>query len=321
MSKLLVTGCLGFIGSYFCKYAVQTTDDISVIGTGRHSTAKHLKRLEDLLWNPRFTMIYKDIYLDDISELFEGVDYVFNFCAKTFVDHSIIAPEPFVESNIIVTYKLLEMARRYKQIKAFFQISTDEVYGPKMEGSYTEKSPLNPTNIYSATKAAADMLALGYHKTYGVPVIITRTENVYGPYQHPQKVIPAWTKRALDMEPLLIYGDGKHRRMWLHVEDNVRALLHLMEHGKVGEIYHIAGEEELQNIDLAYQILTILGEGISPQLDKVKFIPDKDIRPFHDRRYAIDVSKLKATGWERKYSLEEGLKQTVNWYVKNQWWF
>lgn len=314
MSKILITGVLGFIGSYLTKYIIQNTEH-TVVGIGRHSTVKHQKRLENLWANPRFSMIYCDIYQDDVSELFEGVDYVYHLAAKTFVDHSVIDPSPFIKSNIIGTWKLLESARKYP-IKKFFVMSTDEVYGPVLSGAQKESYFLNPTNPYSGTKACADIIANIYHKTYKVPIVLPRAENVYGPYQHPQKVIPAWTKRALDNEPLLIYGNGKYRRMWLHVEDCCSALFRLIEYGKVGEIYHIAGEEELENLELADKILKLLGK---PE-DMIEFIPDKDIRPFHDRRYALDVSKLKATGWERKYSLEKGLKQTVEWYVKNQWW-
>jgi len=335
--KVLITGVLGFIGSYLAKYLIETTPDIEVVGVGRHSTDKHRRRLENLWAEPRFTMVYRDFYRDNVSELFEGVDYVFHLGAKTFVDHSVIDPKPFIESNVLGTWNLLKIARKYP-IKKFILMSTDEVYGPIATGSWKENAPLNPTNPYSASKACADLIAMTYYKTYGVPVIIPRAENVYGPYQHPQKVIPAWTKRALNNQPLLIYGDGKHKRRWLHVEDCCRALIHIMEHGKVGEIYHIAGEEELENKQLAIKILQILGkypdivedtknlgtDDIAKvtlkDLNLIKFIPDKDIRPFHDRRYALDVSKLKSLGWKPVFNLESGLKNTVEWFKNNMWW-
>ncbi len=320
--KILITGVLGFIGSYLAKYLIETTPDIEVVGVGRHSTDKHRRRLENLWAEPRFTMIYCDIYKDDVSELFEGVDIVLNLASKTFVDHSVIDPKPFIESNVLGTWNLLKSAQKYP-IKKFIQMSTDEVYGPIATGSWKEGAPLNPTNPYSASKACADLIAMTYYKTYGVPVIIPRAENVYGPYQHPQKVIPAWTKRALNNQPLLIYGDGKHKRRWLHVEDCCRALIHIMEHGKVGEIYHIAGEEELENIQLAKLILELLGKtgpGKPLWQNFVEFVPDKDIRPFHDRRYALDVSKLKSLGWKPVFNLESGLKNTVEWFKNNMWW-
>ena len=162
-------------------------------------------------------------------------------------------------------------------------MGTDEVYGPIATGSWKEDSPLNPTNPYSSTKAAADLLALTYQKTYKLPIILVRAENIYGPFQHPEKVIPNWTKRALNDESLLMYGDGKYKRMWLHLEDATNALVFLLEHGNLGEIYNIAGEEELENLDLAKMILKILDK---PE-DKITFVPDEKIRPFHDRRYSI----------------------------------
>jgi dTDP-glucose 4,6-dehydratase len=307
---------LGFIGSYLCKYIIRKNEEHTIVGIARNSNQKHLKRLEDVLHNPRFTLIYKDIGKDIISDVFEDVDCVFHTAARTFVDYSVVDPQPFIEDNIIGSYKMLEAARK-SNVKKYFQLSTDECYGPIGSGSWKEDSPLNPTNPYSMSKACADMIALTYHKTYGLPVIITRAENVYGPYQHPQKVIPAWTKRALEGKPLLIYGDGKHKRMWLHVEDNIRALLFLLEHGKAGEIYNIAGEEEMENNELAQHILKIVGRSTEGALE---YIPDEKIRPFHDRRYALNVEKLKSLGWKRKYTLDEGLKNVVLWYVMNRWW-
>lgn len=314
--KFLCTGALGFIGSYFCKYALAYDPEVSIVGVARNTNQKHIERVREILSNNRFRLYYADFVRDDLSEVFEGVDYVFHFGAKTFVDHSIRAPEPFVESNVIGTYRILEEARKSRQLKMYFQVSTDEVYGAILSGSYKEDSLLNPTNPYSATKAAGDMLALSYHNTYGLKVIITRTENNYGPFQGTEKVMPTFVRKALAGEPLPVYGDGKHRRMWLHVEDHCRALLHLLEHGKAGEIYHVAGEQELENLELARRILRLVGK---PE-DQITFVPDYNIRPGHDRRYALNVDKLKSTGWGLKYSLDEGLQETVQWYKDNQWW-
>jgi len=321
--KLLVTGCLGFIGSYLVKYIVRNTEH-TIVGIARHSTEKHLKRLEEVRWDPRFVLVFKDIVREPVTDVFEEVDVVFHLAARTFVDYSVVDPEPFFKDNVIGTYNMLIAAKKSSRwLKKFILMSTDEVYGPIATGSWKESMCLNPTNPYSSTKASADVLSFGFYKTYGVPVIIPRAENVYGPYQHPQKVIPAWTKRALNNQPLLIYGDGKHKRRWLHVEDCCQALIHIMERGKVGEIYHIAGEEELENIQLAKLILELLGKtgpGKPLWQNFVEFVPDKDIRPFHDRRYALDVSKLKSLGWKPVFNLESGLKNTVEWFKNNMWW-
>lgn len=318
MKKFLVTGVKGFIGSYFARYVIKNYPDVSIVGIARDSNQKHLARIQEILDNPRFHLYLADFAKDDLSEVMEDVEYVFHFGAKTFVDHSIRDPAPFIESNVVGTYRILEAERvNAKKLKMHFQISTDEVYGAILSGAYKEDAPLNPTNPYSATKAAADMLCLSYYNTYKLPIIITRTENNYGPFQHPQKVMPVFTRKALANEPLPVYGDGKHSRMWLHVEDHVRGVLHLMEHGEAGEIYHIAGEQELQNLELAKRILRILGK---PE-DMIEFVPDFNIRPGHDRRYALDTTKIRATGWEPTISLDEGIKQTVEWYRDNSWWF
>jgi len=314
--KFLVTGVLGFIGSYFARWLIRAERDVSIVGVGRNTDQRNLRRLELLPGDSRFKLVYCDVARDDVSELFEGVDYAVNFAAKTFVDHSIRDPEPFIQSNIVGTFRLLEAARKAKGLRRYVQISTDEVYGQILEGAYKEEAPLNPRNPYASTKAAGDMLCIAYYNTYGLPVIITRTENNYGPYQHPQKAIPTFVRTALRNEPLPIYGDGKHRRMWLHVEDHCRAVLHLLKVGKPGEIYHVAGEQELENLELAKTVLKLLGK---PE-DMVKFIPDTDIRPGHDRRYALNVEKLRATGWAPKIGLQEGLKRTVEWYAANRSW-
>lgn len=308
--KICIVGIFGFIGRHFLQHTNQYHRDVSVRGVGRLSNTRCLGGPED--------MFYRDIALD-CSGLLEGIDVVVNFAAKTFVDHSIKDPLPFIQSNIIGTYNLLEQARKYKP-SLFVQISTDEVYGSIAEGAYKEDARLNPTNPYAATKAAADMLVVSYGNTYGLPYIITRTENNYGHYQHPQKVFPTFVKKALAGEKLPVYGDGKHRRMWLRVEDHCAAIWHLIRKAEGGmlkaEVYHVAGEQELENLELAKRILKILGK---PE-DQIEFIPDHDIRPGHDRRYALDVTKLKATGWKPKWTLDEGIEDAVKWYAENSWW-
>lgn len=327
--KLLVTGCHGFIGSHFVKETLDNHSEHSIVGITRNSSPRHSHRLDttqrifDDHIGGSFELKIADL-TGDISGLLEGIDVVVNFAAKTFVDHSIKDPLPFINSNILGTYNLLEEARRYRP-RLFVQVSTDEVYGSILNGAYTESAPLNPTNPYSSTKAAADMLVVSYGNTYKLPYIITRTENNYGHWQHPQKVFPTFVKKALNNEPLPVYGDGKHRRMWLRVEDHCKAIWHLIKlygsnnliPGPVGNhIYHIAGEQELENLELAEMILGILGK---PK-DMVRFIEDHNIRPGHDRRYALNVDKLKSTGWAPTWPLQAGVRDAVEWYRDNLWW-
>lgn len=312
--KLLVTGVLGFIGSHFAKYILRNSGKVFVVGTARNSDQKALQRIVEIRDSKRFQLIYADL-AGDISGLVEGIDVVINFAAKTFVDHSIKDPAPFIRSNIVGTYNLLEQARKYKP-KLFFQIGTDEVYGGILSGFYKEDAPLNPGNPYSSTKAAQDMMVLAYHNTYGLPIIITRTENNYGSFQHPQKVLPVFVKKALRNDPLPVYGDGKHKRMWLRVEDHCAAIWHLIQKGIVEEIYHVAGKQELENVELARIVLRTLDKSE----DLIEFIPDHDIRPGHDRRYALDTTKIQKTGWSPKYTLEEGLKEVISWYANHPEW-
>lgn len=318
--RILVTGAAGFIGSSFCHLAV--SEGWEVVGFARNSDQKNLLRLGNLKNNENFHLIFGDLTdIGSVSGLVENIDVVVNFAAKTFVDHSIRDPRPFIDSNLIGTYNLLEQARAYKP-QLFFQVSTDEVYGAILEGAYKEDARLNPTNPYAASKAAADVLCLSYFNTYSVPTVITRTENNYGPMQHPQKAIPVFVRKALAGQALPIYGDGKHRRMWLHVQDHCEAILHLIDRflcnngAGAGEIYHVAGEQELENVELAQKIIEILGVDVPLQ-----YVDDYNIRPGHDRRYALSIDKIKATGWQARFSLDEGMKETVQWYAGNPWWF
>lgn len=322
MTRILVTGCHGFIGAHFVKYVLDNTD-FSVIGFNRNSDQRNAMRLPRLCafhgkYYDRFNLVFGDLSdASTLSGLCEDVDYIVNFAAKTFVDHSIKDPAPFIRTNIVGTYNLLEDARKYKStLKKYVQVSTDEVYGAILNGSYKEDAGLNPTNPYSATKAAGDMLCISYFNTYGLPVVITRTENNFGEFQHPQKAIPKFVKFALEGRKLPVYGDGEHRRMWLYVLDHCSAILHLLEHGKDGEIYHIAGEQELSNNELAKKILNILGQ----DENLIEHIDDYNIRPGHDRRYALNVDKLKSLGWTPRFGLDSAMNQTVLWYVSNRWW-
>lgn len=310
--RILVTGVYGFIGSTLIKKILRETN-YEVVGFGRNTSQKNKERIAGV--KDKIQIIEGDLN-GDITELCEGIDVVIHTAAKTYVDHSIRAPLPFIMSNLVGSFNLLESSRLNK-VKRYIHVSTDEVYGAILEGAHTEDSPLKPTNPYSATKAAADCLTLSYVKTYGLNAVITRTENNCGPFQHSQKVFPVFIKKALNNERLPIYGDGRHRRMWIHVEDHCSALLHLIDHGDAGEVYNVAGSQELENIQLAERILTRMGK----PLDLIELIPDHDIRPGHDRRYSLDSTKIRNLGWLPKYDLESTLNLTTDWYLENQWWF
>jgi dTDP-glucose 4,6-dehydratase len=256
-----------------------------------------------------------------INRLFktERFDAVLNFAAESHVDRSILDPSPFIETNVKGVQVLLEAARQYP-VERFIQISTDEVYGSLgPTGKFTEDSPLRPNNPYSASKASADLLCRAYWKAYGVPIIITRSSNNYGPYQFPEKLIPLMIRNALLGKELPVYGKGEQIRDWLYVEDNCRAITLVLERGRVGEIYNIGGGCEKKNIEVVRMICDILREirGLKP---KIQFI--KDPRgPAHDFRYALDCTKIKEElGWEPQTKFEEGLRRTVNWYLENQDW-
>ena len=309
--RILVTGVYGFVGSTLIKKLVTETDH-TVLGFGRLTAQKNLARIKPGM--PRLSIINGDL-TGDITELCEGIDVVIHTAAKTFVDHSIRSPGPFIQSNVVGTFNLLESARLNK-VRRFIQVSTDEVYGPILAGMHTEESPINPSNPYAATKAAADFLAQSYHTTYGMDTIITRTENNVGPFQHPQKVFSTFVRKIMAGEKLPVYGDGRHRRMWIHVEDHCAALMFLMETGEAGQIYNVAGSQELENLELARRVLREFGMGD----EMIEFIDDRNIRPGHDRRYAISSAKIRFLGWQPLHSLDETIRTTVQWYRDNAWW-
>ncbi len=306
--RILVTGIHGFIGSYFAKYVLGMGHQ--VVGFGRNSDQKNLKRLNQ---HENLQIIHGE--LKEASGLCEHIDVVVNFAAKTFVDHSLKDRQPFIDSNILGADALMEDATRYG-VKCFVQVSTDEVYGEILTGAYTEDALLQPRNPYSWSKACADLAAIQRHRTYHFPVIITRTENNFGPFQHRQKALPTFIRHALRGESIPVYGDGLHVRCWLHVAEHCRAIYHLLTEGLHGEIYHVAGEQELTNLDLARLVLKTCNK---PE-DRIKFIPDHDIRPGHDRRYALNCDKLKATGFTIHQDLEATLKGAINWYASNPEW-
>lgn len=318
--KLLVTGALGFIGSHFLRHVLDQDRDVTIRAFARCSSQRNLRRLGGLEseLGRRLELVYGDLF-GDVSGLLQGVDVVVHFAARTFVDHSIKDPAGFMRSNVQGTFNLLEQARLYKP-KLWVQISTDEVYGEVLVGASKETDPLNPANPYAASKASADLWVQSFGNTYGLPYLITRTENNYGPYQHPEKAIPTWIRAALSNRPLPIYGDGRQIRTWIRAEDHCAAVWHLIQH-KLDDpdvrsgIFHIATGEELTNLTLAERICDALGK-----VAQLQFLPDKDFRPGHDRRYTLDASKLRATGWAPRYTLEGGLEQTVAWYQAHPEW-
>ena len=314
--RLLVTGGAGFIGSNFIRYMLSKYD-YQLINLDKLTYAGNLENLDDVKNNPRYTFIHGDIADEKcVQEIFtQDIDVVVNFAAESHVDRSIEDSGVFIRTNVEGTRVLLEAARRYG-VERFVQISTDEVYGSlETEGYFTEESPLDPGSPYSASKTAADLLAMAYFKTYNLPVIITRCSNNYGPYQFPEKLIPLMITNAIEDKPLPVYGDGLNVRDWLHVRDHCVALDLVMRQGKPGQVYNIGGRNEWKNINIVRRILKELGKPES----LITLVKD---RPGHDLRYAIDATKLKKElNWLPTYTFEKGLQETVNWYCNNQkWW-
>lgn len=315
--KLLVTGGAGFIGSNFIKFYLKENTNDSIVNLDKLTYAGNLENLTDIESNKRYKFVHGDIADFNLvdSLLKDGIDVVINFAAESHVDRSIDDPSPFLNTNIIGTQLLLESSRRNK-IQRFIQVSTDEVYGSlEPIGLFTERTALRPNSPYAASKASADLLTRAYFKTYNFPAIITRCSNNYGPYQFPEKLIPLFVTNALLDEPLPVYGDGLNIRDWLYVEDHCRAIDIVLKKGKEGEVYNIGGNTEKKNIEITDKILSILSK---PQTLK-KFIKD---RLGHDRRYAIDSTKIKMElGWEPKYQFEDALRKTIQWYIDNkEWW-
>ena len=311
--RLLVTGGAGFIGSNFIPYILAKHPDYEVVNLDALTYAGSLKNLKEVRDNSRYSFVRGRI--EDgklVDKLMQGTDTVINFAAESHVDRSILEPQVFITTNVLGTQILLDAALRHK-VKLFYQISTDEVYGALRLGTkrrFTENSPLRPNSPYSASKTAADLLVQAYHHTYGLPVVISRCSNNYGPKQHPEKFIPTVILNALNDRPVPIYGDGLYVRDWIHVLDHCKAIDVIMHRGESGQIYNIGADNEWANIDLAKKILKILRKPES-LLTSVKD------RPGHDRRYAIDSAKLKhALGWKPTIAFDKGLRETVLHYSK-----
>lgn len=312
--KLLITGGCGFIGSNFVKYILSTYPDYRVINLDALTYAGNLDNLEDVSKNPNYTFIQGDIgNYEQVVELIENCDGVLNFAAETHVDRSILDPAIFVRTNVLGTQVLLEAVRR-KNIPRFLHVSTDEVYGSVPRGAFTEESPLSPNSPYAASKAGADHLVRAYHNTYRLPSIITRSSNNFGPYQFPEKLIPLFVMKAMADEKVPLYGDGLNVRDWIFVEDNCRAIDMVFHKGKEGEIYNIGAGNERSNIEIATMIL----KAINKPGSLINYVDD---RPGHDRRYALNSTKIeKELGWKAIHDFKEAIGKTIDWYKENRDW-
>ena len=315
--KIMVTGGAGFIGSNFIHYIFKKYQDIEIVNYDKLTYAGNLDNLRDVENDPRYTFIKGDICDSKLvnETVKQDIDQIINFAAESHVDRSIEDPTSFIRTDVFGVHVLLESTRKY-DVEKFIQISTDEVYGSIKTGSFKETDPLNPSSPYSASKASADLLVNSYFVTYGLPVLITRSTNNFGPYQYPEKLIPLFIIHALQNKPLPLYGDGLNVRDWLYVEDNCEAIDLVRKKGKRGEIYNIGADNEPTNIEITNIILDELNKPKS----LIKYVKD---RPGHDRRYSIDSAKIKNLGWEPKMSRNfyQAMHETIHWYIDNEWWW
>jgi len=314
--KILVTGGAGFIGSNFILHMMNSHPEVEVLNLDVLTYAGNLNNLKGIDKNPRYTLIKGDIcdpnVVNTILDRYK-VDTIVHFAAESHVDRSITKASEFVRTNVLGTHNLLECARHHP-IARFVHISTDEVYGSTLKGSFTENDILSPSSPYSASKAGSDLLALSYFTTYKLPVIITRCTNNFGPCQYPEKLIPLFVTNLIAGRKVPVYGTGENVRDWIHVSDHCRAVEFLLKKGIPGEIYNIGGGNEKTNIEITEKILMLLKKDES----WIEYVTD---RPGHDFRYSLDCSKLLKIGWSPRYSFEEGLKDTVEWYIMNEWWW
>ena len=316
MQNILVTGGAGFIGSNFVRYLLAKHSHYNVIVYDKLTYAGRIENLLDVDDEPHFHFVYGDIC--DAAEVERAirkyqVDAIVNFAAESHVDRSILNADAFVKTDVYGTYVLLEAAKRFK-LERYHQVSTDEVYGDVPVGFSRETDPFAPNSPYSASKASAELLVRSYFATYQLPVVITRGSNTFGPYQYPEKLLSLFITNALDDQPLPVYGDGLQVRDWLYVLDHCNGIDLVLHQGNSGEAYNIGGENEQHNIDVIRLMLRILGKPES----LMRRVTD---RPGHDKRYALDTSKLRALGWAPCRDFESALRETVDWYIKNEWWW
>lgn len=316
MERLLVTGGAGFIGSNFVHLKLERDPDCRVVVYDKLTYAGNLDNLRDLADHPRYRFVRGDICdAELVEQVIRGneIDSIVNFAAETHVDRSLFEPGSFIHTDVYGTHVLLEAMRRFG-LGRMLHVSTDEVYGSISQGSSGEADRLLPNSPYSASKAGGDLMCRAYHVTYGLPVVITRGSNNFGPYQYPEKVIPLFITNALDDKPLPLYGDGLNVRDWLYVVDHCEAIELMLRQGVDGEIYNVGGDHELTNLELTETILEILGKPSS----LIQFVED---RPGHDRRYSLDCTKIRELGWQPRHRFREALEGTVHWYAENRWWW
>ena len=316
--KILITGGAGFIGSNFVRYILQKAENgkqkTEIINLDKLVYSGNIENLKDIEKNPRYSFVKGDICDKKlVNKLTKNCDAIVNFAAESHVDRSIQDATEFIRTNVLGTQVLLDAAKKHN-VKRFIQISTDEVYGSVNKGYSNESSALRPNSPYAASKASADLLARSYFVTYNFPVIIVRSSNNFGPFQHPEKLIPLFVTNALENKKVPLYSDGSNVREWLYVQDNCDAINFVLSSGRPGEIYNIGSGNERKNIDLTKTILRLLGKGES----LIEFVKD---RPGHDKRYALNIAKLKKLGWKPKQRFEKAIKETVLWYKENpKWW-
>ncbi len=312
----LVTGGLGFIGSNFIRLVLHDLPDVEIINFDAMTYAGNPANVRDVALDPRYRFVLGNICDEKAVDaaLGEPVDAIVNFAAETHVDRSIMDPEAFLRTDILGTHVLLEAARKHK-VKRFLQVSTDEVYGHVADGSSREGDALAPRSPYSASKAGGDLQVLAYGATFGTPVLVTRGSNTYGPYQHPEKLIPLFLTNLLEDKPVPLYGDGLQIRDWIHVEDHARAILQVLERGEVQNVYNVGGSNLRTNLDITSRLLSLCGRSFNTH---VQHVTD---RAGHDRRYSVDCAKARALGWTPQHDFESGLRATVAWYKGNDaWW-
>jgi len=312
--RLLVTGGAGFIGSNYVRWVLRERPDVEITNYDLLTYAGNLENLRDVEEGRRYRFVKGDICDSGLlDEVLPGHDAIVNFAAESHVDRSIDWAAEFVRTNVLGTNALLDAARRHGTPR-YLQVSTDETYGSIDVGSFQEEDRLEPSSPYSASKAGGDMLVRAYHRTYGLPVLITRGSNTYGPFQYPEKVIPLFVTNLLEDKPVPLYGDGMNVRDWIHVEDHASGIHAVLEHGEIGQVYNVAGGNELTNIELTKRICDLLAKPhslITPVTDRLG----------HDRRYSVDTTRARALGWEPRWGLDEGLVATVEWYRENRWWW
>jgi len=313
--RMLVTGGAGFIGSNFARHVLESHPEDEVVVLDKLTYAGRVETIQDLLEGGRARFVHGDIADEDaVREALAGCDAIVNFAAESHVDRSIEEPGHFIQTDVYGTYVLLEAART-EGIERYVQVSTDEVYGSIEEGSFTERSPLDPSSPYSASKAGGDLIVSAYCHTYGMNATVCRASNNYGAYQYPEKLIPLCVLNALHGDPLPVYGDGMQVRNWLYVTDHCAAIDTVVRTGRAGETYNIGGPDELPNIEVVRRIIELTGADES----LIQYVKD---RPGHDRRYSLSSEKTAAElGWKAQVPFSEGIAATVDWYRKNTWWW